>query len=383
MNFGNFTKRTRQMVAGCLVYLAFAAPARADALLEEAVSFNGAILHLQTDVPGLILGAVRGGEVAVAGFGETERGNGIAPDGETVLRLGSITKVFAGEMLAHAVTRGEVGFTDPVAPLLPGRLRQAAGGHPPIRLIDLVTHAGGLPREAPRKDSPPEDPFATITYDAFANWLEDNPLQFAPGTSIAYSNFGFDLLSAALSNVGGASYADLLAERITGQVGMDDTGFDVTPAMKGRLMSGHAPTGDALPDVPTGEVITGSGGLRSTANDLLKWMQWHLHSDPEGAEVRFLDHAVYVQRDGMETVLSMDESGRMDAMGLGWVAMNPTAEHPFILQKAGALQGQMSYIAFAPEHGTAVFVSINQFDFAAAYAMTDLANGLLADLSGY
>lgn len=383
MNFGNFTNRTRQMVAGCLVCLAFAAPARADALLDEAVSFNGAILHLQTDVPGLILGAIRGGEVAVAGFGETERGNGIAPDGDTVLRLGSITKVFAGEMLAHAVTRGEVGFIDPVAPLLPGRLGQAAGGHPPIRLIDLVTHAGGLSREVPRKDSPPEDPFATISYDAFADWLEDNPLQFAPGTSIAYSNFGFDLLSAALSNAGGASYADLLAERITGRVGMDDTGFDVTPTMKGRLMSGHAPTGDPLPDVPTGEVITGSGGLRSTANDLLKWMRWHLDSGPEGAEVRFLDHAVYVQRDGMETVLSMDESGRMDAMGLGWVAMNPTAEHPFILQKAGALQGQMSYIAFAPEHGTAVFVSINQFDFAAAYAMTDLANGLLADLSGY
>ena len=43
----------------------------------------------------------------------------------------------------------------------------------------------------------------------------------------------------------------------------------------------------------------------------------------------------------------------------------------------------MSYIAFAPEHGTAVFVSMNQFDFASAYAMTELANGLLANLSGY
>lgn len=35
-----------------------------------------------------------------------------------------------------------------------------------------------------------------------------------------------------------------------------------------------------------------------------------------------------------------------------------TAERPFILQKAGALQGQMSYVAFAPNHGTAVFVTI-------------------------
>jgi len=153
--------------------------------------------------------------------------------------------------------------------------------------------------------------------------------------------------------------------------------------MAGRLMTGHAPDGTPLPDVPSGRVITGSGGLRSTANDLLRWMQWHLDSGGADAEVRFLDHAAYVQRDGLETVLSMDESGRMDAMGLGWVAMFPTDDRPFILQKAGGLQGQLSYLAFAPEHGTAVFVSINQFDFAAAYAMTELANDFLSDLSGY
>ena len=69
--------------------------------------------------------------------------------------------------------------------------------------------------------------------------------------------------------------------------------------------------------------------------------------------------------------------------GLLGLVMNETDEHPFVLQKAGALQGQMSYLAFAPEHGTAVFVSINQFDFSAAYAMTELANEFLANLSGY
>ena len=84
-------------------------------------------------------------------------------------------------------------------------------------------------------------------------------------------------------------------------------------------MTGHAPDGSPMAEVPSGTVITGSGGLRSTTNDLLKWVQWHLADTQEQAEVRFLDHAAYVQRDGMQAVLSMDESGRMDAMGLAWV----------------------------------------------------------------
>ncbi|WP_371170511.1 D-alanyl-D-alanine-carboxypeptidase/endopeptidase AmpH [Aliiroseovarius sp. 2305UL8-7] len=373
----------KRAFAGCLTSLAMTIAAHADALLDDAVAFNGQILHLQTDVPGLLFAAIRDGDVAVAGFGETKRGNGITPDGDTVLRLGSITKVFTGEMLAQAVSRDEVGFTDQIGPLLPPKLATALEKHPPIRLIDLVTHSGGLPREVPRASSPQDDPFKTITLDAFADWLRDTPLLFAPSTSIAYSNFGFDLLSAGLSTAGGAAYEDLLAERITGPLKMEDTGFVVSAEMADRLMTGHAPDGTPMLEVPSGKVITGSGGLRSTTNDLLKWVQWHLADTEDQAEVRFLDHATYVQRDGMQTVLSMDESDRMDAMGLAWVVMNETDEHPFVLQKAGALQGQMSYLAFAPEHGTAVFVSINQFDFSAAYAMTELANELLANLSGY
>ena len=64
-----------------LLLLASAAAAHGDALLDEAVTFNAAILHLQTDVPGLLLGALRQGEVAIAGMGETRKGNGIQPDG--------------------------------------------------------------------------------------------------------------------------------------------------------------------------------------------------------------------------------------------------------------------------------------------------------------
>ncbi|MAN44749.1 MAG: D-alanyl-D-alanine-carboxypeptidase/endopeptidase AmpH [Hyphomonas sp.] len=364
-----------------LFMLSVSQPVLADTLLEEVVDFQGTLFFIEAGVPGVVIGAVRDGEIVVRGYGETSKGNGVTPDGDTIMRVGSITKVFAGEMLALAAANDEAGFTDPVAPYLSGRLGAAAAGRSPMRLIDLVTHSAGLPREVTHPGGPETDPFSTITTDAFADWLEAEDLIYAPGSAIAYSNFGFDLLAAALSAAADTPYPALLTERITAPLGMNDTGFAVPESARPRVMFGHGIDGAPLPDVPTGDVIVGSGGLYSTGNDLLRWLDWHLSDEELNREARFLTHGIYVQREGMTTVHSVDESGRMDAMGLGWVAMNATAERPFILQKSGALQGQMSYIAMAPERGTGVFITMNQFNFAAAYQMAETANQLLIEIS--
>jgi len=57
-----------------------------DKLLNETVEFTGAVLFLETGVPGLVIGATRNGETAVAGFGETSKGSGKTPDGDTLMR---------------------------------------------------------------------------------------------------------------------------------------------------------------------------------------------------------------------------------------------------------------------------------------------------------
>ena len=251
-----------------------------------------------------------------------------------------------------------------------------------IRLIDLATHSAGLPREVPHEQGPPDNPFAPITRDAFGAWLAEQDLLFAPGTGVLYSNFAFDLLALGLSEAANSPYPALLEDRITGPLGMTDTGFVLSDDQKNRLMQGHGFDGKPLPDVPTGEVIVGSGGLYSTPKDLLTWMQWHLDRfSAEGAEVRMLDHAAYLVRDGLNPVSGLDESGHMDAMSLAWVVMMPEGNHPLILQKAGGLQGTFSYIAFAPTRGVAAFVAINEFDFAAATAMAEVVNEMIATLA--
>jgi serine-type D-Ala-D-Ala carboxypeptidase/endopeptidase len=116
--------------------------------------------------------------------------------------------------------------------------------------------------------------------------------------------------------------------------------------------------------------------------DLLHWLKWHVDrfSDERAAE-RLIDHAAWLWRDGLNSVFGMDESGHMDAMGLGWVIMRPEGGRPLILQKSGGLQGVFSYVAFAPARNIAVMGAINVLDLGAYSAMAQAANGLLAELA--
>jgi D-alanyl-D-alanine-carboxypeptidase/D-alanyl-D-alanine-endopeptidase len=375
----------RRDVIGLLAAAALPSPrpARASqALLDESVGFAGQVLFLALKVPALVLGVVRNGQTSIQGFGRRADSANEAPGADTLFRIGSVTKAFTGQVLASLAADGMVSLADPLTKYAPEFIAPISEGGRPIRLIDLATHSAGLPREVPHEPGPPDDPFVNITPEAFTAWLKANPLLFTPGTSISYSNFGFDLLAAALARAAHQPYPNLLDARITRPLGLRDTTFAPSTEQAARIMQGRDFDGSPMPNAKTGEVIVGSGGLYSTARDLLAWLQWHLDRfSNDRADERLIDHGAYLWRDGLNAVFGMDESGRMDAMGLAWVIMAPEGDRPLILQKAGGLQGVFSYVAFAPARGIGVCAAINAFDFAAGLAMAKSANDLIAELA--
>jgi len=359
-----------------------AAPAyAADKLLEETVDFTGTFIFLEAKVPGAIIGVIRNGETLVRGFGEIADGSGKAPDGDTRMRIGSITKVFAGATLASMVADGKVGFTDRLQDRLGWDVKIPERDGKSIRLIDLATHASGLPREA--QDKPGETvPTSERSKEDYVASLTPDALLFAPGTGVLYSNFGFDLLAQALSNVAGEPYPSLLKKRVLDPAGLKDTSFDLSEAEQGRAMQGHNFDGSPMPFIPTSPLIVGAGGLYSSTNDMLRWLGWHLDRfSTANAEMRLLDHASYLHRDGLSPVFGMDEGGEMDALGLGWVVMRPEGNRPLILHKSGGLQGMFSFVAFAPSRGVGVFVAINEFSVGGFEAMSKAAIELITELA--
>ena len=76
------------------------------------LDFAGTLAFLGSGAPGFVLAAVRGGETAFAGFGETPTGSGKAPTADTLMRIGSISKVFCGATLASMLANHEIALTD-------------------------------------------------------------------------------------------------------------------------------------------------------------------------------------------------------------------------------------------------------------------------------
>ena len=94
----------------------------------------------------MILVVVRSDRSLVLGYGETEKGNKQTPDGNSLLRLNSITKVFTTEVLVALAAEGKLSLTDPLQHTARGA-KVPAFGTRQITLLDLATHSAALPRE--------------------------------------------------------------------------------------------------------------------------------------------------------------------------------------------------------------------------------------------
>jgi len=362
-----------RLLAALLVLFAVTEPAHSDQLLfDNTVEFTGQIFFLDSKVPGLIIGAIKDGETAVYGFGETAKGSGTAPDATTRIGVGSITKTLTGLALAHLTADGTVSLSDPAK-----KWSADLDGLPDhdgrqIRLIDLVTHSGGLQRDL----FPSEETEGGKTFPANADTL---PLLYAPGEGALYSNVGFDILAVSLEGAAQQAYPDFLRERVLQPLGMENTGYDRPEA--DMTFKGYDWNGEPMEPPPPANRY-GASRIYTTAEDLLRYLAWHLDRfGADGMEARRLSQAAWLQRDGLSPVYGLDESGHMIAMGLGWVIMMPEGDRPLILQKAGGADGVFSYIAFAPNRNVGVFIAINQFNFGAGMEMAHVVNDLIATLA--
>ncbi len=362
------------LLALCLALMGVGACRAADTpLLAEATDLLGSVMFLDSGAPGMVLVVVRGDATLFRFYGETEKGNKHAPDGASLLRVNSMTKVFTTEVLVSLAADGKLALTDSLQRFAHDA-KVPAFGMRPITLLDLATHSAALPREM--GDLPEGvSPRAWPTREDRWRWLPGYTLPWGPGTVAAYSNVGFDLLADAIEVAGGQPYPELLHSRITEPLGMADTGFAPTPEQCLRLMVGSGIGGPA----PCGDTraTEGSGGLYSTANDMARWLRHNL-ADANG--LLALSHAVYRPRQAIPVAIGFDEASPMAGLGLGWVFVAAQDIQPALLEKSGGGAGFMSDIVFAPGRDVGVFVAVNRVDFPMFFGLTDAVHKLIASL---
>jgi CubicO group peptidase (beta-lactamase class C family) len=225
---------------------------------------------------GMVVGVIDAHGQRVVGRGRLEQSRTVQPDGDTVFEIGSITKVFTSLLLADMVERGEVGIDDPVAKFLPAGVTAPTRNGRQITLKDLSMQVSGLP-PLPDNISPADlsNPYAGYKSPALYEFLARYKLTRDIGEKYEYSNLGAGLLGHALSLKAGCSYEELVRRRILEPLGMKDTSIVLSGSQRDRLATGHNSAG-----LPAGnwdfDVLAGAGALRSTANDMLKFLAANL-----------------------------------------------------------------------------------------------------------
>ncbi len=187
---------------------------------------------------------------------------------DAIFEIGSITKVFTGLLLARAVLDGKAALDDRIGKHLPAEVADAlAPAAAAVTLGQLATHTSGMPA-LPANFRPADalDPYADYTVAQLYAWLRDYRPAAAPPQPASYSNVGFGLLGHLLEGIYGQPYATLVAERITGPLGMRDTLIELDAGRAARFATPHSGSVAAKPwRLPS---LAGAGALRSTAADL-------------------------------------------------------------------------------------------------------------------
>jgi CubicO group peptidase (beta-lactamase class C family) len=220
---------------------------------------------------GLTIGIVAHGVRRILSYGAAK------PD--SVFEIGSITKTFTGLLLAQLAEQKKVRLDEPVRELLPPRTVAAPPSGAEITLVDLSAQRSGLPR-LPDNFHPadPNNPYVDYDASALYAFIAGHGVARPAHAEVAYSNVGVGLLGQALANRAGSTYEALLQKEVTGPLAMRDTAVTLTPSMRARFMPGH----DANHKPAHAwdfTALVGAGGIRSTAADMMTYLEAQLHPE--------------------------------------------------------------------------------------------------------
>ena len=250
-------------------------------------------------VPGMLAVLARHGEVHVEATGTLAfegAGSTTPMAGDTVCRMGSMTKPIVAACAMALVEDCTLRLDDPVDDLLPeladmtvladpaGPVDDTVPANRPITLRDLLTYTLGTGMVPAEPGTVPIADAMDVLYEAAPpdEWigrLGALPLVHQPGERWMYETAA-NVTVVLIARATGKSFGAALRERICDPLGMKDTAFSVTGESIGRLATAYARDDDAtggpvVDDAPDGRwsrppvFESGGGGLVSTADDYL------------------------------------------------------------------------------------------------------------------
>jgi len=249
--------------------------------LEVAVAAYFKKAVASGDIVGAGVSIVKGDSIVISeGFGKRKSGGSDKVDGETIFRLGSLSKGFAGVLAADLEDEGKLHWTDKVRDFVPDFQLGDKTNTDKITLAHILSHTSGTPYHSFTNLVDAGIPIREIA----AQFKEVKPIS-EPGALYSYQNAMFSLCGEMMRKVTGENISNALQQRFFNPLGMCSTTTDF------KILSNS--TNVAIPHVRAtrgwrSTKLTDSyhnaiaaGGINASAGDMAKWMRFLLGHNPE------------------------------------------------------------------------------------------------------
>ncbi|MEH8021249.1 serine hydrolase domain-containing protein [Rheinheimera metallidurans] len=313
----------------------------------------------EQDIPGGAYAIVQGNKIiATAGFGVREKGLPELVDPNTVFRIASVSKTFAGGLTSILASEGNFNWDDKLVKYLPDFSFKTKKYNSQLTLEHLLSQSTG------------------VMANAYDNLIEANvPLdkilpQFSkidplcnPGQCYGYQNVLFSLIDQVIQKTTKKTYAQLLEERIikplqlpTASVGLD--GFFST---ENRAMPHVRARGKWHPTKVAESYyhFSPAAGVNASAIDLGYWLIAQLGHNPKVLSEELLK-TITKKRVKTRRDLRRKEWRRYltDAhYALGWRVYQFGQDE--LIYHGGWVQGFRAEIAYSREHQLGLVMLMN------------------------
>lgn len=297
------------------------------------------------------------------GVRSVDAGTALSPD--TVFRIASVSKTFAGTVGAQLVEHNILDWDEPLVQILPGyRIGTDPDHASQISLRHVLSHSTGL---MPHAYSNLLD--AGVAYDKIQEKFHEIPAVCAPGRCYGYQNVVFSLVDDVIQHSLGTNYDAFVEDNIFEPLGMTGASMGVDGYLNNPAASAPHQFGRGQWRVstlnPAYYTVGPASGVNATVVDMSRWAQAHLGGFPEvlPPSVLAMQHTPIVETPH-GNYFNRWPRVQKAWYGLGWRIMDYAGKR--IIHHGGGVRGYRSEMVLVPEYNIGLVVLFN--------AETPLAN---------
>ncbi|XP_052793649.1 protein flp-like [Mya arenaria] len=221
------------------------------------------------------------------GFGFTDIKQGRKATGSSKFAIGSLTKAFTSALFADLIEENEtITWDTKVKDILGGSFKLIDGREREITIRDLLAHKTGLLDYSHMLISD------VISAEELLRRIRYMPASDALRTRFHYNNYMYTVAGMVVERLGKDEWGNLVANRFLRPLHMNDTGFLNESSSPDDLsdqfvMKDGSPVAIDRSLVRSLHTTAPAGAIISTADDMAKWMMFHLNEgrDEDGRQI--------------------------------------------------------------------------------------------------